>query len=250
MLLYEVRSTGVARDGDGVEVVTHVCKLPHAIGSCLKPLLVEFDIALVDAVHFEPNLAISSVAQADGGLLDEEAVAESLSKVIRNKCEESIQRHADAFARQEALVRNSLDPHILKLNQLAWNAKKVGAELWILPRTPYEWRFDPTDPAQLLCAFPMEVVDSRIDDAEVLGVREVLQRQRDFWNAIEEIDAIITLNHRIPEIRHRMNRSDAQALWAGVTRISATVRRRGDELPIVVGDITKTCASEREAIEA
>lgn len=250
MLLFEVRSTGVTRDGDGVGVSTHLCKLPESIASCLKPLIDEFDIALVDAVHFEPNLAIKSVAEAEAGLLDANAVAESLSKLIRHTCEDSIRRHADAFARQEALVRNSSDPHIMKLNQLAWNAQQVGAELWLLPRTPYQWRFTPTDPALLRCAIPLDVVDSRIDSAEVLGVREVLQRQRDMWDPTELIDVIISLNHRIAEIRHRMKRGEAQSLWTGSTRISATVRRRGGEIPAVMGEIIKTCDSKHETVES
>lgn len=250
MLLFEIRSTGVARDGEGVEVSSILCKLPESIAGCLKILINGFDFQLVDAVYFESNLALKHVAEGDVGLLDANAAIEALSKLIRETCEDSVRRHADAFARQEAMIRNHVDPHIIRLNQLVWHAQQVGAELWILPRTCYQWRFVPTDPAILRCAVPIEVIDSRIDNAEVLGVREVLQRQRELWNPAELIDVIISLNHRIAEVRHCMTRDRAQALWSGSTRISAEVRRRGAEIPAVIGEMATICDPTPNGVES
>lgn len=238
MKLFELRSAGVAREGDGVDVRSRLCKLPDKISGCLKSLVGEVDFEIADSVHFEDRHAVKSFLDRVD-LYDEETFSRAISDQILRKFRDCVQRHAEACAKQESLVPTPYDRHALNLNQAAWEANKIGAELWLLPGTPEEWLLEPLDPVQLRCATPIEVASDHVEAAEVLGIREILKPQRDFWDIDDEIDVIVSLKHRIAEIRHKMTRNSAQSLWKGLRIISAEVCVRRGELPEVVGELVK-----------
>ncbi|MCR6625777.1 MAG: hypothetical protein NVV67_05810 [Pseudoxanthomonas sp.] len=240
MKILVLRTDGIETQEDSLEIAFTSFNYTKAAATHLARLIAGNGVQIKPVAWVSTHQAAAIMELVEGDLQIAEPLWKAVAQTLRNSLEEVISRYAAAFLQQKPMQRIGHDLAALAFNRIAREALAAGAEFWMFPGTALEWRFEPTDPAMLACPEPIDVTYDRIDSALVSGVREVNGPQRELFDPSDEVEVVISLRHRLAEIRHTTTLQKAQAIWRGETRLSADVRIRPGEMPEVVGDVTLT----------
>ena len=238
MKILVLRTNGIEAQEDSLEIEFTSFNYAKIAATNLARLFPRNGAHIKQVAWLSTHQAAAIIELDEGGLQIAEPMWMAIAQEIRNSLEEVIPRFAEAFRRQEAMQRIGHDLPALAFNRIAWEAQITGGEFWIFPGTALEWRYEPMDPALLTCPEPIDVTFDRIDNALVDGVRKVNGPQRNMFDQDDRIEVVISLEHRLAEIRYATTLGEAQEIWRGETRLSADVRIRPGELPEVMGDIS------------
>jgi hypothetical protein len=234
MKIFLLRTTKVEEDDGEINVDDRVSCLTKAATTHLRRLTAGNGIELVPATRYCDHAAAALLLVDEGRLQIAEPSWMKIAKDLRDTLDEVKKRYAEAFRNQVALERIGNDLSALAFNRTAWQARALDGEFWLFPSTPLEWHYDPMDPALLACGEPDDDQFDTIVNALVAGVREVNNPQRGLFQGDDKIEVLISLRHRIPEVRHTTTLEEAQQIWQGRTRLTAKVRLKLGELPEVI----------------
>lgn len=162
----------------------------------------------------------------------------TLAADLKDTLSEVTSRYREAWVNQLPVRRTNADLRALRLNEIAWNARRLGATVVMFPDEPYGWEIAPVDPATLRCETPSDEVTTAITRARVLGVYEHAYDRQDNLCLEDVVEIVVKLEHDVSAIRYSTTRADAQNIYRGIVILSAVVSGAKSEIPVVVGAIS------------
>lgn len=95
------------------------------------------------------------------------------------------------------------------------------------------------DPVPLVPDVPEEEREATINDAQIIGWRDIHNIQGDLFRAEDQVEVVVTVNAHIPKVLLRATRAEAQQVSRGTNCLTATNRVGGrDRIPLAAGEYT------------
>lgn len=230
----EIQMPGIDQGLDDTSVKRSSFKQADAAFQALARLLSNYKVVAGDVIYLSHDRA-RVLVKMDGDLPIPDVVAEKISGELRALLDEVAFRYAQAYSTRQALERSARDMHALGFNRAVHAAEESGAEFRFFPSSPWAWKYQPVDPSTLAAPEPTDVKFEKIVGALVTGAGELGGVQGNLLS--DEIDVFLNIANRIPVVRCRMTREEAQNAWHGVTRLTATLRMELGSLPQVEGKL-------------
>lgn len=233
----EMRDVRVDQGNEETFIHSKVFKYHDKCRIALQKILKFHHIYMSDIIGLSNSIAVTFI-ESENELPIEVSRLQSVFEHIRKEMHITITTYTEAYVTQSPIIRTNAEKHLLDLNAAVFYAKQeIAGEYWIAPGSSWEWRMDPTDPAILACPEPSDITYESIELARVTGVRATDDSFRSLLLAGDEVEIIISLDHRLSEVSHKTTLAEAQDIWKGQTKLTAKVRIAGNCNAEIIGEM-------------
>ena len=235
--LIAIHGNPIAPGEDGLRVSFATFNFAQPIARKCQKILPRARYIVPEVLNANPDVAAIEVeAPRDRPNLTEQCLRDA-EGLIRTALTEYHKRYGDAVAARRPVRRLPLDSALECLNKTLWAIEQEGGKAVLAPDTSFADVLRGIDPQLLRAAEPDEGEEASINQALVVGCREIYRGQGDMFLAEDEVEVLVSLVGAIPEIHLHTTRAEAQQIYRGANRMTAKVRLTGrGVIPEVVGE--------------
>ena len=237
--LIAIYGNPIAPGEDGLRVSFATFNFAQPIARKCQQILPRARYTVPEVLNANPDVAAIEVeAPRDRPVLTEQCLRDA-DGLVRAALNEYHKRYGDAVAARRPVRRLPLDSALECLNKTLWAIEQEGGKAVLAPDTNFAAELRGIDPQLLRATEPNEGEEVSINQALVVGCREIYRGQGDMFRAEDDVEVLVSLVGPIPEVQLRTTRADAQQIYRGANRMvaKAAVAGRG-AIPAIVGEYT------------